>query len=86
MKNTIKSLAILLIFVSTNFAQTEWAFDKSHSNVGFSVTHMLIAETEGIFKSYEGKVVTENDSFENAEVSLSADIKSSLKLMTRITY
>ena len=76
MKNTIKTLVILLLFVSTNFAQTEWAFDKSHSNVSFSVTHMVIAETEGTFRSYEGKVVSKDDSFENAEISLSVDIKS----------
>ena len=63
MRTTIKALAILLLFVSTNFAQTEWAFDKAHSKVGFSVTHMVIAETEGTFQSYEGKVVAENDSF-----------------------
>jgi polyisoprenoid-binding protein YceI len=37
---------------------------------------MVIAETEGTFKSYEGKVLTENDSFENAEISLTVDIGS----------
>ncbi len=76
MRTTIKALAILLLFVSTNFAQTEWAFDKAHSKVGFSVTHMVIAETEGTFQSYEGKVVAENDSFENAEITLNVDISS----------
>ena len=76
MRNTIKTLAILLLFVSTNFAQTEWAFDKSHSKVGFSVTHLLIAEVEGTFKNFEGKVVTNNDSFENAGITLKADINS----------
>jgi polyisoprenoid-binding protein YceI len=37
---------------------------------------MVIAETEGNFKSYEGKVVTKDDSFENAEISLAVDISS----------
>jgi polyisoprenoid-binding protein YceI len=76
MKQIIKTLVFLLVLTSTNFAQTEWAFDKSHSNVSFSVTHMLIAETEGTFKSFDGKVISDGDSFENAEISLTVDINS----------
>lgn len=76
MKNLLKTLALLLVFVSINFAQTEWAFDKSHSNVSFSVTHMLISEIEGDFRSFEGKIITEDDSFENAEISLTVDLNS----------
>ena len=76
MKHTLKTFAILLVLTSINFAQTEWAFDKSHSNVSFSVTHMLIAETEGVFKTFDGRILTENDSFENAEISLTVDINS----------
>lgn len=76
MKNLLKTLALLLVFVSINFAQTEWAFDKSHSNVSFSVTHMLISEIEGDFRSFEGKIITEDDSFENAEIFLTVDLNS----------
>lgn len=76
MKHLIKTFVFLLVVTSINFAQTEWAFDKSHSNVSFSVTHMVIAETEGTFRSYEGKVITDGDSFENAEISLTVDINS----------
>jgi polyisoprenoid-binding protein YceI len=76
MKNIFKTFAVLLLFISTNFAQTEWAFDKSHSKVGFSVTHLLIAEVDGTFKNFDGKVNTENDSFENAKISLTVDINS----------
>jgi polyisoprenoid-binding protein YceI len=77
MKNSIKTLVLLLLFLSTNFAQTtEWAIDKSHSKVGFSVTHMLIAEVDGTFKNFDGKIVTEGESFENASISLTVDINS----------
>jgi len=76
MKHTLKTFVLLLVLTGINFAQTEWKFDKSHSNVGFSVTHMLIAETDGIFKTFDGKVTTQGESFENAEISLTVDINS----------
>jgi len=76
MKHILKTFVLLLVLTSINFAQTEWAIDKSHSKVGFSVTHMLIAEVDGIFKNFDGKIVTNGDSFENASVSLNVDINS----------
>ena len=76
MKHTLKTFALVLVLTSINFAQTEWAFDKSHSNVSFSVTHMLITETEGSFNTFDGKILTEDDSFENAEISLTVDLNS----------
>jgi polyisoprenoid-binding protein YceI len=76
MKHTLKTFVLLLVLTSINFAQTEWAFDKSHSNVSFSVVHMLISETEGTFKTFDGKVITEGDSFENAQISLTVDLNS----------
>ena len=76
MKIVIKILALLLVLVSINFAQTVWAFDKSHSNVSFSITHMLISETVGAFNTFDGKIITKDDSFENAEVTMTFDINS----------
>jgi len=76
MKHTLKTLVLLLLLSGISFAQTEWAIDKSHSKVGFSVIHMLIAEVDGIFKNFDGKIVSNDDSFENASVSLTVDINS----------
>lgn len=33
-------------------AQTNWQVDQSHSSINFAVTHMLISETTGNFKSF----------------------------------
>jgi polyisoprenoid-binding protein YceI len=74
---TLKTLfALLFISVSISFAQTNWEFDKSHSKVGFSVTHLLITDVEGQFKSFEGKIVSPGDDFKDATVEFSADIAS----------
>lgn len=73
----LKYVALLLIFGFTlTLAQTKWTFDKSHSKIGFSVTHMVITDVEGNFKSFEGTIETEGDDFENAKISFSADVNS----------
>jgi polyisoprenoid-binding protein YceI len=65
---------IALAFSAT--AQTNWSFDKSHTNIGFNVTHLVISEVDGFFKSFEGSVTTKGDSFENATVQFTVDIAS----------
>ncbi len=76
MKNLKMVVLFSIITISITFAQTSWKFDKSHSKVGFSVTHMVISETEGNFKEFEGKILTDEDNFENAKVNFSANINS----------
>ncbi|MCF6269044.1 MAG: YceI family protein [Melioribacteraceae bacterium] len=68
---------LLIAFISTTlFAQTEWKFDKSHSEIGFNVTHMLISEVSGNFKKYHGTIVSPNDDFQDATIEFEAQIAS----------
>lgn len=73
---TIKLLVIFLLTATLTFAQTAWTFDKSHSKVGFSVSHLIISETEGNFKSFDGSVETKGDDFSEAKVEFTVDTKS----------
>ena len=74
---TIKIAAILLLIAGVNFAQTTWSIDKSHSKVGFSVTHMIITETEGQFDNFDISVESKSDNnFEDAKINFSADVNS----------
>ncbi|MFH1197936.1 MAG: YceI family protein [bacterium] len=73
----INSLILLLVLgASSFFAQTKWNIDKSHSNAGFTVTHLVISEVDGYFKNYEGSVETNGDDFTNAKIEFSFDIAS----------
>ncbi len=76
----MKSLRILpLLLIAFTFsaaAQTTWNFDKSHTNIGFNVTHLVISEVDGFFKSFDGKVTTKGDGFDNASVDFTVDIAS----------
>ena len=55
---------------------TKWTLDKSHSNVKFSVTHMVVAETEGAFKIFDGTVEHSKADWSDAKINFSVDINS----------
>jgi len=58
-------------------AQTNWKVDASHSKLGFSVTHMMVTETEGKFKVYEGSVQSKSETdFNDAKIEFTADVNS----------
>ncbi len=76
MKNIKFTLLLILIAASIIQAQTKWKFDKAHTTVGFSVTHLVITDVEGKFKKFGGKVITNGDDFENAQVEFWADVNS----------
>lgn len=57
-------------------AATKWVLDPMHSEVQFKIKHLVISTVTGSFKKFEGHAVTENDTFENAQVSFSLDVAS----------
>lgn len=71
---------ILTVMTTTAIAaqaQVKWNIDNAHSKVGFSVTHMMISETEGYFKIYGGEVTSKSETdFTNATITFTADVNS----------
>jgi polyisoprenoid-binding protein YceI len=57
-------------------SKTIWNVDALHSEVQFKVKHLVISTVTGSFKSFSGKVVTQEDQFENAEIEFSIDVDS----------
>ncbi len=53
-------------------AQTTWTIDKSHTDIGFTVTHMVISEVYGEFKEFDGTVTSESEDFNGATVEFAA--------------
>ncbi|MDO8999064.1 MAG: YceI family protein [Bacteroidota bacterium] len=77
MKKFITTAALSFMVMSASIAQTNWKLDGSHSKLGFSVTHMMVSETEGKFKVYEGTVASKTDmDFTDAKINFSADVNS----------
>lgn len=63
---------LLLIAAATAYCQSTWTIDKSHSKIGFSVTHMAVAETEGNFKDFDATINSATEDFSGAEVTFTA--------------
>jgi polyisoprenoid-binding protein YceI len=70
---------ILLFFlaVSSVFAEkTTWDTDKSHSEIKFEVTHMVISTVTGYFEDFDISVTSNGNDFTKANIEFQADIKS----------
>ncbi|MES2133576.1 MAG: YceI family protein [Bacteroidota bacterium] len=78
MKTTLTTLVAVAALTFGAKAQTNWNVDASHSKLGFAVTHMMVSETEGKFKVYEGKVasVKPDADFTDAKIDFSVDAAS----------
>ena len=76
MKKIKLVVAIVLLTASVMVAQTKWIFDRAHTKIGFSVTHMVINEVEGYFKDFNGTVVTNSDNFINAKIKFTVNVNS----------
>ncbi|MBS3944971.1 MAG: YceI family protein [Melioribacter sp.] len=69
-------LAILVFSAASLSAQTNWSVDKSHSKIGFSVSHLVITDVDGFFKDYEAKVTTNGDDFSTANIEFTVNTAS----------
>ncbi|MVM33525.1 polyisoprenoid-binding protein [Spirosoma sp. HMF4905] len=74
MKSILFTVACL-ITLSTSYAQT-WAVDKAHSGVGFTVTHNLLSEVDGKFKTFDASITSAKADLSDAVFTFSADVNS----------
>ena len=70
------TLLALFVFASANtFAQT-WTVDKAHAKLGFTLTHLMMSEVDGTFKSFDASIKASKEDFSDATFELSADLKA----------
>jgi polyisoprenoid-binding protein YceI len=55
---------------------TKWSIDKPHTAVRFAVSHMVVAETEGTFKVFDGSVEHSKADWSDAKINFSIDVNS----------
>ena len=72
----LRSLFAVLAITSSAFAQTNWKIDNAHSSIKFSVEHLMLSETEGTFKSFDGTLNSKNADFNDATIAFTVDVKS----------
>jgi len=61
---------------SNQSAESKWQVDPTHSNVKFTVTHMVVSEVEGVFRKFEGTIEQSKPDFSDAKINFTVDISS----------
>lgn len=57
-------------------APIKWKPDKAHSSVRFSVKHLVVSESEGYFKSFDGSMEHTKPDFSDAKIRFTVDVNS----------
>ena len=74
MKKIVLLASSMLLYIGVN-AQT-WSLDKSHAKLSFAVSHLMLSETEGNFKSFDAKITSVKEDFSDAVIEMTADVAS----------
>ncbi len=75
----MKTMKLFLMLSLTGFlasAQTTWNADNAHSNVRFTIAHMVISEVEGTFSTFNGSLEQTSTDFTKANFNLNIDVAS----------
>jgi polyisoprenoid-binding protein YceI len=77
MKKVISFSIFTLLITAGAFAQgTKWTLDKGHSNVKFTITHMVVSEMDGSFRIFDGSLEHSKPDFSDAKVNFTIDVAS----------
>lgn len=69
MKNLLRTLFLaLLVTAGSALAADTYAVDKSHSEIGFTVKHMVISKVRGAFHDYSVDLVLDPEHLEKSSV------------------
>ncbi|MDV6378570.1 YceI family protein [Sporosarcina sp. GW1-11] len=55
---------------------TKWNVDVAHTNVGFSVRHMMVSNVKGSFTGIEGSVTGDLDNLTEAKIEFIIDVNT----------
>ncbi len=72
-----KVLLVLALIVASTAARAQgWGIDAVHSNVKFTVDHMVVSEVDGSFKIFDGKLNFTKPDMSDATIEFSIDANS----------
>jgi polyisoprenoid-binding protein YceI len=71
----ITLVSFMALLVSFKASDT-WKTDRDHAKLSFTITHLMVSDVEGWFKSFEATVTTSGKDFTDAVVVMTADVNS----------
>lgn len=77
-KSKLLTLTMMVSGATLSQAQTatKWDIDPAHSQVMFNVSHLVISEVTGSFKSFSGNITATKPDFTDAKIDFRVDINS----------
>lgn len=78
----MKTVKILLVLAISALAfkpaptASAWKIDKNHAKLTFTITHMMVSEVEGTFKTFDANLSAPGSDFANASVDFTATTSS----------
>jgi polyisoprenoid-binding protein YceI len=57
---------------TTLIEQSTWKLDKAHAKLRFTVTHLMVSDVDGWFKSFDVKIISSKEDFSDAAVEMTA--------------
>src|SRR5450755_687077 len=75
MKKIIILVAVVLLNTAA-FAQSTWKNDPMHSKLGFTITHLMVSDVDGIFKDFTCTIVASKPDFSDAKFQLTVNTAS----------
>jgi polyisoprenoid-binding protein YceI len=74
---TISIVAVAaLLFAFKTIENATWSLDKAHAKLGFTITHLMVSDVEGWFKTFDAKVTSSKEDFSDAVAEMTADVNS----------
>ena len=67
---------LFVVALAANAQQTRWVIDKAHTNILFTISHMVISDVSGQFHDYEAEILADKPDFSDLKINISIDVKS----------
>lgn len=72
-----KTQLIIAAMLVAGFATAQsWTLDKAHSNLGFTITHLIVQDVDGTFNDVSINLTSSKDDFSDAKVEMTANVAS----------
>lgn len=72
----ITLMAALVAMTATAFAQQKWNIDGAHSKIHFTTKYLLISDTDGEFKTFDGTITADKADWTDLKAEVSVDVNS----------
>ncbi|MEP7169297.1 MAG: YceI family protein [Bacteroidota bacterium] len=76
MKKTILILTTVALLSFKADETSKWNLDNAHAKVGFTVTHLMMSDVDGYFKTVTASVTSSNADFTDAVAEMTAQVNS----------